>query len=176
MSLSVVYVAETGHVVGAVSLTGGTLSTEAASFVGNRLPLRIALDADRTAELPLRADQLGAGVVDDEAAVFVEPLTFGVELTTEDPPRPKPALLRLQSAVSAKLSETDVTVTLDDPVTRTTRVLVLVSDGQTPALFAEDILPGANAAKFLTTLKKGTFGVLTLVAGRIGTLKSETVT
>lgn len=176
MSLSVVYVAETGHVVGALALTGATAPTKVESVVGTRLPLRISLGEGKIAELPLRANQLGVGVVDDEAAVFDEPLAFGVELNTEDPPEPKPNLVRLAPGAEVALTASKITVSLDGQVTRTTRVLVLISDGQDTTLHAEDILAGTDKAEFSATLKsKEKLGVLLLVAGRTGKLGTETV-
>jgi hypothetical protein len=178
MSLSVVYMAETGHVVGALAMTGATAPTEVESFVGNRLPLRIALGPGNLAELPLRDRELAVAVVDDEAAVFVEPLVFGVEMTGDIPPQPKPALLRLGplSGYQVSVTAAKVTVTLDIPVVRLTRVFVMISDGQDTTRHDTDIVAGQTTAEFSVSLKaQDRVGLLALVTGYAGRFEAVTV-
>ncbi|MFD0654406.1 hypothetical protein ACFQ2Y_43910 [Streptomyces malaysiensis subsp. malaysiensis] len=52
MALSVVYAVDTGHVVGALALTGADAPADVAALVGRALPLRVS--SARAARRPFR--------------------------------------------------------------------------------------------------------------------------
>jgi hypothetical protein len=172
MSLSVVYVTDTNHVVGALALTGGGEPSDVSALVGTDLPLRTG-----TATLPLKAARLAALAADGEPSVFDEPLAFGVELTVSVPPKPKATLLRLAPLPPpVTLAVTEVTITIPQHTTRTTPVLVLISGDPDVHLLTGEIPLGQQEIKFQTALSLGdTHGVLALVAGWAGWLGEVTV-
>ena len=167
MTLSVVYVAETGHVVGAQALTGVDAATDLAALVGTELPLRKSLDTGEIAVVPLRARLLGAGPVDDEPGVFADPLAFGADL--EDDVL-KPALLRLAPWDDPlELNEKTFDVTVPVAVTQPTRVVVLIADDPDAHLLTGEIPAESTTLKFQVDLKKDdVHAVLVLVAGQVG--------
>ncbi|RST10119.1 hypothetical protein E2C00_19665 [Streptomyces sp. WAC05374] len=179
MALTVVYAIGTGHVVGALDLTGaGGTPPGPETLVGRELPLRVSLGGGRTATLPLNARELAVASVDDEPGVLADPLAFGVELSPEG--KPKPTLLRLPAWTGdggIALAADGVTLTVKVPVPRAAKAVVLVSDdqethvlaGEIPAQHREVTLP-------LTLTSGGTHGVLALVAGWAGRLEKEAVT
>lgn len=176
MALTVVYAADTGHVVGAVALTGADAPADAAGLVGRALPLRVLLGGGRTATLPLNAGELAVATVDDEPAVFADPLAFGVELTPEG--RPKPTLLRLAAwSDGVALAPDGLTVTVRVAAARPTRVVALVSDDQDTRVLAGEIPAQQNRVTLPLTLDPGgTHGVLVLVVGWAGRLEKAGVT
>lgn len=178
MALTVVYAADTGHVVGALALTGAVAPAEVASLVGRELPLRVSLGGGRTATLPLSARELAVAAVDDEPAVLTDPLAFAVELSPEG--KPGPALLRLPTwtgSDSIALAADGLTVTVGVPVARPAKVVALVSDDQDTHVLAGEVPAQQNRVKLpLTLTPGGTHGVLVLVAGWAGRLEKEAVT
>jgi hypothetical protein len=179
MSTSAVYVQDTGHVVGALALTGGGEPVEVAALVGTSLPLRVAL-GDRVEVVPLDAGRLLVVAADDEPAVFEQPLAFGVETTPETPStpaKPKPALLRLMP-LSDPVTLTPRSVAVEVPLApaQATRVLVLVSDDDGAHLFTGEIPAGQRRAEFRVDLSTGdVHAVLALVRGWVGWLGAVTV-
>jgi len=184
MSLSVVYVPDTGHVVGALSATGATMPTGPTghtdagsllgSLVGDALPVRVSLGEGEVAELALRAGQLAVLAADDEPAVFADPLAYGVESVPDAPP--KPALLRLASW-STGLTLTTERLVVTVPVanqSQTTKVLALVSDGQDTLVLAGEIPVQQDMVTLPVTVRSGRHGVLVLVAGWAGRLEALT--
>jgi hypothetical protein len=173
MSLSVVYAADTGHVVGALAVTGGVPSADVASLVGSALPLRITHPAGDVAVLSLTDRQLGGAVVDDEAGVFDEPLGFGV--TLEDG-IPKPTLVQL-AAWSTSLDLTGNGLVVKVPIANTaraTRVLALVSDGAATHVLLGEIPQDKDQVKLPVSVDSGAHGVLVLAEGWAGRLESVT--
>ncbi|MGW3286122.1 hypothetical protein ACWDR3_15950 [Streptomyces sp. NPDC001002] len=175
MALSVVYAEDTGHVLGALALTGASAPTDAAGLVGTELPLRVSLGADGTATLPVDARDLAVAAVDDEQGALAEPLAFAVEFGSDE--KPKPKLLRLPSWTGGLEATTDdLTITVPLPATAPTRVVALVSDSRTTHVLAGEIPAGRNEVKLPVTLAGETaYGVLVLVAGWAGLLERVNV-
>lgn len=176
MTLSVVYVPDTGHVVAALAVTGGQAPDDVSALVGAALPLRVAVGGGETVELTLPAAKLAGLAADDEPGVFADPLAFGVDqVTTADQQVvPRPTLLNLDPLTDAlKLDTTGLTVTVPrgDPV-KDNLVLVLISDGP-DTLAVPWLLPkGDKTVTIPVTVDDGQHGVLVLVAGWAGTLQA----
>ncbi|MFI1018324.1 hypothetical protein [Streptomyces sp. NPDC020965] len=175
MSLSAVYVADTGHVVGALTLTGADASTDVAALVGRALPVRVSLGAGRTVSLPLPDRRLAVVAADDEPGALAEPLAFGVEVTPDS--KPKPTLVRLKSWVKGlSLAKDGLTVTLPFATDRVTPVVALISDDQDTHVLAGVIASGGTQVTLPVTLSAGDeHGLLVLVAGWAGRLTKEAV-
>lgn len=174
MSLSVVYVADTGHVAGALARTGADTSPDVRSLVGAELPLRVSLGGGQIAVLPLRDRRLAVAAADDEPAVFGDPLAFGVEQSPGG--KPKPALVRLAPwATALELTAGELTLTLPAKATRLTPVLALISDGRETHAVAGEIAVSGDKAQLQVALTPGTHGVLILVAGYAGRLEAVEV-
>jgi hypothetical protein len=171
MALSVVYAVDTGHVLGAVALTGASAPTDVAALVGSELPLRVSLGAVGTATLPVDARELAVAAVDDEPGALAQPLAFAVELGSDE--KPKPKLLHLPSLTDdLKLETGGLTIKAPLPATATTRVVALVADNQVTHVLAGEIPAGRNDVTLPVTLVKNTaYGVLVLVAGWAGRLE-----
>lgn len=178
MTLSVVYVPDTGHVVGALGVTGEAAPGTVDVLVGPALPLRVALEDGETAVLSLLARQLAALAADDEPDVFADPLVFGVEQveSTNSDVIAKPALLRLPPLTTPPDFDANgllVTVPQADG-TRATEVLALVSLGAETRVLTGAIEPGKTSVTLPVAVDDGPHGVLVLVAGWAGRLESVT--
>jgi hypothetical protein len=176
MALHVVYALGTGHVMGALAQTGADAPADAAALVGRALPLRVSLGDGRIATLPLSAGKLGVAAVDDEPGALADPLAFGVELTSED--KPKPELVRLAGWDDGiALAKDGITITVQVPANRTTPVVALISDEQDTHVLAGEIPAQQTQVKLPATLVAGSeHGVLVLAAGWTGHLGMEKVT
>jgi hypothetical protein len=177
VSISVVYAAETGHVLGALAVTGGTPPADVASLVGTSIPVRMTLPAGEVAVFSFTERQLGAGVVDDEADVFDDPFAFGVTLEDGTPePKPKPTLARLASWEGGiVLSDRSLTVTVPvKDTSRATPVLALVSDGPVTKVLLNEIPVNSDHVELPVTVDSGGHGILVLAAGWAGRLESVT--
>lgn len=167
MSLYVVYVSDTGHVVGAVTASGATAPGDTVeAVVGDALRLRVAVGTQVTA-FSLPAGELALLPADDEPGVFDNPLRYGVE-------PPKPSLVSLKPGVQLTLGADGLSVALPTPASRTTRVLALVSDGQEIHKFVDEIGTGQSTAVITVAVPDGTHAVLVLVAGWAGRLTTVT--
>ncbi|MFJ1747489.1 hypothetical protein ACIOJD_14745 [Streptomyces sp. NPDC088116] len=177
MALSVVYAADTGHVVGALALTGASTLPDVASLVGPALPLRVSLGAGRTATLPLNARELAVAAADDEPGALADPLAYAVELTAEAPPRPKPTLLRLATWKDGLALATDgLAITLPFARNSLIKVVALVSDEQDTHVLAGEIPAGETTVKLPVTLAAASeHGVLVLAGGWAGRLEKAKV-
>lgn len=170
MSLFVVYVKETGHVVGAVRAIGVTVPTVAA-LVGDGLPLRVSLGPGEIASLVLKPGDLAVHEADDEPGVFLDPLGFGVELGQDDQP-PKPALVPLQrSSKPLVFDGIGLRVEVDNPVGENTVVRVLISYGQTTTLLVGQINKDGKDTTLPTPVDDDPHGVLVLIPGWAGRLE-----
>jgi len=176
MSLSVVYVEDTGHVVGAVALTGASPGADVGSLAGAELPLRLALGSGNMSTLSLPDKRLAALAADDEPGVFAEPLSFGIELGADG--KPKPSLVRLAPWDKAFVLTADtLTVNLQQEATRITPIMVLLSGDPETHLFTGEIQAGAGSAGFQVSLTTGDeHAVLVLVEGQAGRFETVTVT
>jgi hypothetical protein len=177
MSLFVVYVPDTGHVVGAVNAIGAAPPAVVDSrvdpgwLVGAELPLRVSLGVGEIAVLPLLARDLAVHAADDEPGVFADPLAFGVEQVQTQPP--KPALVRLASWSTA-LEFANGGLSVEVPVadeTQVTPVLALISEGQDTHVLAGEIAMGVKKVTLPVTVGSGPHGVLVLAAGWVGRLE-----
>jgi hypothetical protein len=170
MSISVVYSASTGHVMGALAVTGGTPSADVALLVGDSLPLRISLPTGEVAVLSLTDRQLGAGVVDDEPGVFVNSLAFGVTLEED---KPKPTLAQLATwDTDLELTAQGLTIKVPVPnASRATPVLALISDGPATHVLVNEIPAGKTDVTIPVTVGSGEHGLLVLVEGWAGRLE-----
>ncbi|GLF93371.1 hypothetical protein [Streptomyces yaizuensis] len=172
-TLSAVYWEETGHVVGALSLTGTAAVTDVAALVGRALPLRAGVAGGRPLTLTLPAARLAAVAADDEPGVLGDPLAFGVE--TADG-RPRPTLVRLTpSGREAVLTRTGLTVELPQPAAGATAVAALVCDDQETFAVRGVIGAGQTRATLALAVPAGTYGVLVLAAGWAGRLQRSEV-
>ncbi|HEX6354203.1 hypothetical protein [Actinophytocola sp.] len=173
MTLYVVYVKDTGHVVGAVNAAGDAPPGEGdvGALVGDALPMRVSVDG-KVVRLPLPAERLALHTADDEPRVFDNPLAYGVELAGG---QPKPTLVELRPE-SPELAFSNnslvVTVQPDDPI-NDTPVLALVSDGEKVHVRPWAIPAGGDSVEIPVTVSEGNHGVLVLVAGWIGILATE---
>jgi hypothetical protein len=172
MTLYVVYVPDTGHVVGAVNAVGVTLPGDAGaqSLTGRELRLRINIGAGEIATLPLAAGDLAVHAPDDQPSVFADPLAFGVEQVPGA--KPKPALRELPSWKDPDLvfSTDSLVVTLPFEVTVQTPVLALVAVDQSVRVLPGSIQAGGESIQLGVTVTAGFYGVLVLVAGLAGVL------
>ena len=177
MTLSVVYVPDTGHVVGAVGVTGELAPGTVAALVGPALPLRVRLE-DETAVLTLQSRRLAALAADDEPGVFADPLAFGVDQVVggDQTVPPKPVLLTLQPLTTPLVLDSEgLLVALPEPdLTKDTAVLVLLSDGPDTRVLPGTIAQGQSSTIIRVSVDDGTYGVLVLVAGWAGRLEPVT--
>jgi hypothetical protein len=172
MTLFVVYVPDTGHVVGAVNSIGAVPPADVAALVGTHFPLRVALEAGEIATLDLPVRELAFHTPDDEPDVFVDPLAFGVELPPGPGLPPKPALVDLTRATTPLTFGTDwLDVEIQTAAAVDLPVLALVSDGQDTRLLPGTIKEGEKKVTLTMTVDKGPHGVLVLVAGWVGRLE-----
>jgi len=167
MTLSVVYVAQTGHVVGARGVTGEDAVTDLASLIGTELTLRKSLETGDLAAVSLRPGQLAAGSVDDEPRVFAGPLTFGADV---EGGVLKPALLELSPWHDGlALKETTFEVSVPVAVGPATPVVVLLAGDAGTTLLTGEIPAQGKTVAFQVDLKKDdVHAVLVLVAGQTG--------
>jgi hypothetical protein len=176
MTLSVVYVPDTGHVVAALAVTGSQAPDDVSTLVGPAIPLRVTTSEGETVELTLRVAKLAGLAADDEPGVFADPLAFGVDqVTTADQQViPRPTLLGLDPLTDPlTLDGTGLTVTVPrlDPA-NDLPVLVLISDGP-DTLVVPWLLPkGDKTVTIPVSVDDGEHGVLVLVAGWAGTLQA----
>ncbi|MEU6549145.1 hypothetical protein ABZ915_02515 [Streptomyces sp. NPDC046915] len=176
MALSVVYALDTGHVVGALALTGGTAPVDPAALVGRALPVRVSLGAHGTATLPLDARNLAVAAVDDEPGVLAEPLAYGVDRGSDG--KPKPTLLHLPSWTSGGLvlAKDVLKVTVPHAPTSTVKVVALISGAQDTHVLAGEIPAQQTELKLSVDLAAAaSYGVLVLVAGWAGLLERKDV-
>jgi hypothetical protein len=177
MSLFVVYVQKTGHVVGAVSATGASTPASAAALVGNALPMRVRLGGGSLVELLLPNGELLAHEADDNPEALVDPLRFGVELVpgsgTDDPPVPKSALPKLNEwSGGLAFDEVGLVVTLPTPIGDKAGVFALISGEDGTHLRIGDIQAGGSKTTLpLTVAEETSRGVLVLVTGWAGRLE-----
>jgi len=174
MTLYVVYVPDTGHVVGAVNAIGaalpladGVTPIDPALLVGDALPLRISLEPGEITTLSLSARELAVHLPDDEPGVLGDPLAFGVEGTD-----PKPALVRLPTwDTQLSFTSAGLLVTVPVDASQDTPVLALVSEGQDTLVRPGTITAGSREVTLPVTVSAGQHGVLVLVAGWAGRLE-----
>lgn len=173
MSLFVVFVRKTGHVVGAVNAIGATPPADAAALVGAELPLRLSLGTGETVTVPLSSDDLEKHTPDDEPAVFTDPLAYGVEQVTGADP--KPALVGLTPWTGGlSFGDETLVVMLPTPVSAPTEVVAFVTDGEDTLTASATIRTGKAVDLPISVASGTTHGVLVLVAGWVGRFEEVT--
>jgi hypothetical protein len=170
MTLYVVYVPATGHVVGAVNVTGAVPPANVGELVGSALPMRISVDGEEVT-LPLQANQLALLKADDEPEVFADPTAFGV--VQVQGAAPKPTLVRLFSWDEELTLTTDTLfVTVKSANAENTPVLALISEGREVQVVAKPMRAGEDTVELPVTVSEGPHGVLVLVAGWTGAFRT----
>ncbi|MER6912552.1 hypothetical protein ABT354_12855 [Streptomyces sp. NPDC000594] len=173
-TLSALYWRETGHVVGALSLTGAGPVTDVAALTGRVLPLGVGVAGALPLAVALPADRLGAVAADEEPGALAEPLSYGVE-TAEG--RARPTLVRLTRWTGGiTLAHDGITVRLPQPVLAATTVVALVGDAQETLSARGVIGEGRTSLTLPLSVDDGAYGVLVLAAGWAGRLHREELT
>lgn len=171
MTLFVVYVHDTGHVVGAVNTNGGTPPADVGSLVGDALPMRVTLSTGKVVEILLPAGELRLHAPDDEPGVLTEPMAYAVEF---EGTTPQPALVHLTPPWTDGLDFVDSHLRVRVPIAEEveiTRVLGWVSDGQDTQADAANIAPGEKETTLRVTVSSGPHAVLVLAVGWPGRLE-----
>ncbi|MFJ7219129.1 hypothetical protein [Amycolatopsis sp. NPDC098790] len=170
MSLFVVYVKKTGHVVGAVRAVGAGLPA-VAEVVGDELPVRVSLLPEEVATLTLDAGELAVQEADDEPDVFLDPLAFGVEPVPAGQPA-KPALVPLPASSKPLVFQNNgLRVEVDNPVGADTVVRAFISAGPSTTVLPGQINQGDTVTTLPTAVDDDPHGVLVLVPGWAGRLE-----
>ena len=166
MSLTVVHVPATGHVVGAITGTGLPGKPALTDLVGpDALVLHLRTGDNNVAELRIPVADLAVATVPDPLNALVTPMAYQLDKTG-------PKLVKLSdSLVSSNpvaLANNAVTVTVSTAVTEDTAVMVVLGTDQPPLT---DTLTKSNSTLTLpTSLDPGTYAVLLLMAGQFGLL------
>jgi hypothetical protein len=171
MSLFVVYVPETGHVVGAVNTNGGAPPEDVSSLVGDALPMRVALGTGDIATILLPAGDLELHAPDDEPGVLTDPLAYAVEF---EGTTPQPTLARLSPPPwtdGLDFVDSHLKVTVPVAGSEITRVLGWVSDGEDTQAAVANIAAGSTETTLQVTVSDGPHAVLVLAAGWVGRLE-----
>ncbi|GAA4474488.1 hypothetical protein [Phytohabitans houttuyneae] len=159
MSLTVAYAKETGHVLGALAVSG---PVAAGDLYGAGIPLWVPLPGGGTASLTVPAARLGVAAVDDEPGALAAPRDWGVEAG-------RTALRPLAPWTGGITAAADgLTVTVSRAVPAAAAVLVVVAGG--PPL-AGQIAEGERETTLGVRLAPGDHGVLVLVSGWVGRLE-----
>jgi len=178
MSVTVVHVPRTGHVVGTLTGVGLAAEPEVTDLVGAGLVLHLWTEDHAVVDLPLPADALACTTLPRVPGPVIEPMAHGLLLppggptSTGDPTLTSLTDWRLgQPAI--ELTKAQLTLALPAPVGTATDILVVVSGAAAPlkatiaAQQTQVVLPVTSTA--------GPHGVLALVPGRVGWLDLYTV-
>ena len=171
MSLTVVHVPATGHVVGAITGTGLPDEPALIDLVGpDALVLHLRTGDNKVAELRLPVADLDVATVPDPLNALVTPMAYKLD-------KVGPKLVQLPSSLFSSshpvsLTRTDVTVTVS-PVTEDTAVVVVLGTDQPP--LTDTLAKNSGTLTLPTSLDPGTYAVLLLMAGQFGVLDVCTV-
>lgn len=164
--MAVVHVATTRHVVGARSGTGLSADAELAELVGpEALELHLRTKDRTVVELRLPVALLAVATVPDRPGVLVDPMVYEVPAASTGGPT-LDRLAEWPQAASVSLDATTLTLTFPNPVSGDKAVLAVVSDGGDA--LTGTIKNGDRTVSLPVALDPGTYGVLSLVAGRQG--------
>ncbi|WP_138733762.1 hypothetical protein [Modestobacter excelsi] len=174
MSVTVVHVPLTGHVVGALSGTGLAAEPEVADLTGPvGLVVHLWTEDHTVVDLPLPADMLRCTTLPKVPEPLIEPMAHELSESSTG----GQTLARLTDWApgqpSLALTNSTLTLALPDPVTADTDVLVVVSGAAAP--LQGTIEDGQQQVVLPVTSTAGTHGVLVLVPGRFGWLDVHTV-
>ncbi|WP_410636486.1 hypothetical protein [Amycolatopsis sp. cmx-4-83] len=168
MSVFAVYESSTGIVVGAVKAIG-TPVPAADVLVGAALPVRLSLKAGDLVTLSLGGRELAVHEADDQPAVFLDPLAYGVTRVSGQPA--KPALKELaELKVPVEFDPTGLLVKLPGVADADTAVFALVSEGPDTLPVAGVVKKDDDHVSLPLTVSTGAHAVLVLVAGWAGRL------
>jgi hypothetical protein len=176
MSLNVLYAAETGHVLGAVAVSGPVTTPSVEDLAGPALPLWVA---DRTAavDLAVPAARLAVVTVADEEGALAAPCDFGVDVSPGQAPRS--ALRRLDPWPEGFMPFEPVPAGVEITVPRSrpeaTAVLVVIAGPTSPPPVLSEIPAGDQDVIVGATLTSGEYGILVLAAGWAGRLERLTI-
>jgi len=171
VSLTVVHVPATGHVVGAITGTGLPDEPALTDLVGpDALVLHLRTGDNTVAELRLPVASLAVATVPDPLNALVAPMAYQI-----DKSGPKLVLLSnsLLTTHSVALTTNAVTVTLKAAVSEDTAVVVVLGADQPP--LTGTLAKNSATLTLPTSLDSGTYAVLLLVAGQFGLLGVFTV-
>ena len=166
MSLTVVHVPATGHVVGAITGTGLPDEPALTDLVGpDALVLHLRTGDNNVAELRLPVADLAVATVPDPLNALVTPMAYQFDKTG-----PKLAKLSdsLVSSNPVALTNNAVTVTVSTAVTEDTAVVVVLGTDQPP--LTDTLAKNSSTLTLPTSLDPGTYAVLLLMAGQFGLL------
>jgi hypothetical protein len=159
MSLTVAYVTETGHVLGALATSG---PVAAGDPFGAAFPLWVPRGDGAVVDLAVPAARLSVAAVDDDPGVLVAPRDYGVRAQGGG----LQPLAPWSDAID--LTAEAVTVTVPRPVPVAAAVLVVVAGGP---LLTGEIPAGDDHTAIGARFGEGPHGVLVLVAGWVGRLE-----
>lgn len=166
MSLTVVHVPATGHVVGAMTGTGLPDDPALADLVGpDALVLHLRTGDNTVAELRLPVADLAVATVPDPLDALVAPMAYQLDKTG-------PKLVQLSGSLLSshpvKLTKTAFTVTVP-AVAKDTAVVAVLSTDRPP--LTGTLLKGETSVMLPTSLDSGRHAVLLLMAGQFGLLE-----
>lgn len=165
MSLTVVHVPATGHVVGAMTGTGLPDDPALADLVGpDALVLHLRTGDNTVAELRLPVADLAVATVPDPLDALVAPMAYQLDKTG-------PKLVQLSGSLLSshpvKLTKTAIKVTVP-AVAKDTAFLAVLSTERPP--LTGTLLKGETSVMLPTSLDSGRHAVLLLMAGQFGLL------
>jgi hypothetical protein len=166
VSLTVVHVPATGHVVGAMTGTGLPDDPALADLVGpDALVLHLRTGDNTVAELRLPVADLAVATVPDPLDALVAPMAYQLDKTG-------PKLVQLSGSLLSshpvKLTKTAFTVTVP-AVAKDTAVVAVLSTDRPP--LTGTLLKGETSVMLPTSLDSGRHAVLLLMAGQFGLLE-----
>jgi hypothetical protein len=166
VSLTVVHVPATGHVVGAITGTGLPDDPALADLVGpDALVLHLRTGDNTVAELRLPVADLAVATVPDPLDALVAPMAYQLDKTG-------PKLVQLSGSLLSshpvKLTKTAFTVTVP-AVAKDTAVVAVLSTDRPP--LTGTLLKGETSVMLPTSLDSGRHAVLLLMAGQFGLLE-----
>lgn len=168
--MTVLTIKETGHVVGAVTLTGD-FAPNAENLVGDGLLVRgfVSGGAVTDEQFVIAAGELETKPVAVEAAVFLQPRKYHVVDDT--------AAAASLPVTSVTLTSIDVTITVP-AVSESTKIWVQIDDAslQNPQIVKGNIAAGGTSYTLpINTLAPGDYYVLALVARHSMFVGTQTV-
>jgi hypothetical protein len=166
--MTVVHVAATRHVVGARSGTGLAAHAELAELIGpEALELHLRTKDRTVVELPLPVALLAVATVPDRPGALVDPMVYEVPAASTGGPT-LDRLAEWPGTATVSLDATTLTLTFPNPVSGDKAVLAVVSGGGDA--LTGTMKDGEQTVELPVALDPGTYGVLSLVAGRHGRL------
>jgi len=166
VSLTVVHVPATGHVVGAITGTGLPDEPALTDLVGpDALVLHLRTGDNTVAELRLPVADLAVATVPDPLDALIAPMAYQLDKTG-------PKLVRLSDSLLAShpitLTKTALTVTVPAAAAKDTAFVAVLSPDRLP--LTGSLPKGETFVTLPTSLDSGRHAVLLLMAGQFGLL------